>query len=130
MVRIASAVLLIAVVAGTIWWLPWWVTLILAAGVAALGGRELAGLATHAGTPVPPGFLSLASGATALMTAVSGRTEIGLSSDGLPALLLLIMIATGLIALVSGPPSPLTLTRLGILCLAPLYVGMPLGALA
>ena len=130
MVRIASAVLLIAVVAGTIWWLPWWVTLVLAVGAAVLGGRELAGLAAHAGTPVSPGFLSLASGASALMTAVSGRTEIGLSSDGLPALLLLIMIAMGLIALVSGPPSPLTLTRIGILCLAPLYVGMPLGAIA
>jgi phosphatidate cytidylyltransferase len=130
MVRIASAVLLIAVVAGTIWWLPWWATLILAVGAAAVGGRELAGLAAHAGTPVSPGFLGLASGAAAMMTAVSGRTEIGMSSDGLPALLLVIMIAIGLIALVSGPPSPLTLTELGILCLAPLYVGMPLGAIA
>jgi phosphatidate cytidylyltransferase len=130
MVRIASAVLLIAIVAGTIWWLPWWATLLLAVAVAAIGGRELAGLASHAGTPVSPGFLSLASGATALMTAVSGRTEIGLSSDGLPALLLLITIAIGLMTLVSGPPSPLTLTRVGILCLAPLYVGMPIGAIA
>jgi phosphatidate cytidylyltransferase len=130
MVRIASAVLLLTLVAGTIWWLPWWATLLLAVGAAAMGGRELSGLAAHAGTPVSPGFLGLASGAAALMTAVSGRTEIGLSSDGLPALLLVTMIAIGLIALVSGPPSPMTLTQLGILCLAPLYVGMPLGAIA
>ena len=54
MVRIASAVLLIALVAGTIWWLPWWATLVLAVAVAAIGGRELAGLASHAGTPARP----------------------------------------------------------------------------
>ena len=40
------------------------------------------------------------------------------------------IIAAGLVALASGPPSLATFTRVGIICLAPLYVGLPLGAIA
>ena len=130
MIRLASAVLLIAIVAGTIWWLPWWATVFLSVVAAAIGGGELAGLALHAGAPVPRAFVSLAAATTALMVALSARPSFGLSADGLTAVLLTTMVATGLLALVSGPPSPLTLTRVGVLCLAPMYVGLPLGAMA
>ncbi len=130
MVRIASAALLIAIVAVTMWWLPWGGTVLLAVVAAAIGGRELAGLAAGAGVAISPGFLAIAAASTALMTAISGRTEIGVSSEGLIALLLTVTVAIGLVTLASGPPSAATFTRVGIMALAPLYVGLPLGAIA
>jgi phosphatidate cytidylyltransferase len=130
MLRIASAVPLIAIVAGTIWWVPWWGTVALAVIAAGFCGRELGGLAVHAGAGVPPLFVGLASAAAALVTGLHGRAELGVAEDALIGLLLATMIAAGLVALASGPPSPATFTRVGIICLAPLYVGLPLGAIA
>ena len=130
MTRIVSGVLLIVVVAGTIWWLPWWVTLALAALAAAIGGSELAGLAAHAGVPVSTAFVALAAGASTVMAALPALTSLGFSEDTLTSLLLATMIAAGLLTLASGPPSPGTLTRVGLVGLAPLYVGLPLGAIA
>jgi phosphatidate cytidylyltransferase len=130
MTRIVSGVLLIVVVAATIWWLPWWVTLALAALAAAVGGSELAGLAAHAGAPVSPAFVALAAGASTVMAALPALTSLGFSEDTLTSLLLATMIAAGLLTLASGPPSASTLTRVGLVGLAPLYVGLPLGAIA
>jgi phosphatidate cytidylyltransferase len=121
MTRITSGILLIVVVGGTIWWLPWWVTLVLAA---------LAGLGAHAGAPVPPAFVALAAAASTAMAALPALTSLGFSEDTLTSLLLATMIAAGLLTLASGPPTPGTLTRVGLVGLAPLYVGLPLGAIA
>ncbi|HEY7474392.1 MAG TPA: phosphatidate cytidylyltransferase [Vicinamibacterales bacterium] len=130
MLRIASAVPLIAIVAGTIWWVPWWGTLLLAVVAAGFCGRELGGLAVRAGAAVPPLFAGIASAAATLVTGLQGHAELGVADDALIGLLLLTMIAAGLVALASGPPSPATLTRAGVVCLAPLYIGLPLGAIA
>jgi phosphatidate cytidylyltransferase len=130
MPRIASAVPLIAIVAGTIWWAPWWGTLALAAIAAAFCGRELGGLAGLAGAAVPPFFLALAAASATLATGLHGHAALGVAEDLLIAVLLTAMIAAGLVSLASGPPSPVTLVRAGIICLAPLYIGLPLGAIA
>jgi phosphatidate cytidylyltransferase len=97
---------------------------------AAIGGGELANLARHAGAPVPTAFVSLAAAAVALVVGLPAHADRGPSSDVVAAVLLATTVASGLLALASGPPSAATLTRVGILGLAPLYVGLPLGALA
>ena len=130
MSRLASAALLIAVVAGTIWWLPWWATVGLTVVAAGIGGGELANLAQHAGAPVPKAFVTIPAALVALVVAVSARPQVGLSDDALVVVLLAMTVGSGLLALVSGPPSAATLARVGILGLAPLYVGLPLGAIA
>jgi phosphatidate cytidylyltransferase len=125
LVRVLSAAALIALVVVTIWVLPWWATLVAAALVAFQAGRELAAMAG-----APPAFVGLAA-ALASIAIVMGDPRLGAYRDAaLPAALLTITIACALVALSSGPPSAATMTRAGIMALAPLYVGLPLGAIA
>jgi phosphatidate cytidylyltransferase len=125
LVRVLSAAALIVIVVATIWVLPWWATLVAAAIVAFQAGRELAGMAG-----APPAFVGLAA-ALATIAFVLGDPQLPVYRDAaLPSALLTIAIASGLVALSSGPPSAATLNRAGMMALAPLYVGLPLGAIA
>jgi phosphatidate cytidylyltransferase len=129
MVRVASAVVILLVLAATVWWLPLWATPVVAALVAALGAHELAAIAGALGVRVPPWFL--AAGAAAFSVAFvldqSGATAGNLRP--LIAVSLAYVIAAGAIAL-TRPPDAQGVTRAAVLFMAPLYVGLPLGAIA
>ena len=127
--RIGSAVGLSALLLVTIWLLPSWVTLALAALAAGLAAAEVAGLSAAAGAPVPRPLVAVAAAtvAVAFVFATAESTH-GDRSAAFPAVLLALVVAGGLVTLVLGPPAPATLTRAGVLVMAPLYAGLPLGA--
>ena len=130
MSRVASAAVLVAVLAGTIWWLPWWGTTALAALAAGLAGAEIAAMAARVGALIPPVFAGLAGAVVAAAFAVHEAGPSTPDSHALPAVLLALVLAAGLLALSSGPPSPAVITFAGVALMAPLYVGLPLGAAA
>jgi phosphatidate cytidylyltransferase len=129
MARIASAVVLIAVLLGTVWLLPWWATVLLGALAAAQGGMEMAGLAGAAGTRVSGGFLAFTGAALTAAFALHAVPAGAPSGDALPAVLLATIVCAGALALAAGTPSPTAFTRAATLAMAPMYVGLPLGAL-
>jgi phosphatidate cytidylyltransferase len=128
LIRLASAALLLAIVVGTIWALPAWATVAVAAMAAAAAAAELASLAAHYRAPVPGLYLPAAS---ALVTVAFAFDSVAIAQ--LPALhvvLLAAVVAGGAVTLAAGPPDAGTLTRAAVVALAPLYIGLPLGALA
>jgi phosphatidate cytidylyltransferase len=127
--RVLSAIVLLAVVLGAIWWPPWWATLPVIALGAGLAGRELAGLASETGAAVPPGFVGVASAAIAVAFTIQPVTIAGSSENVLDTVLMAGLFAACALALMSGPPSPAALTRAATLVMAPIYLGLPLGAL-
>jgi phosphatidate cytidylyltransferase len=127
---VLSAAVLVALILLTIWWLPWWATLALAALAAAAAGGELAALASSAGASVPSGIAALGA-ALACIGFVMGEPEAPIHREhALAVVLFAVLLASTLAALAEGAPSPASLTRTGMLALAPLYVGLPLGAAA
>jgi phosphatidate cytidylyltransferase len=129
MTRVLSGAVLVALVVGTVWLLPPWATAVLAARVALSGGIELAGLAGRSGATVPASFVGLSAAALTLAFVFYDRRIPGSDADSLGAVLLALLVAAGCIALVLGPPSPATMTRSAVLVMAPVYVGLPLGAI-
>jgi phosphatidate cytidylyltransferase len=131
MTRIISAAVLIAVIVAVVWWLPPWATIVLAAAAAALAGGEVAGLAGRIGTTISPVFLGLAAALVAVAFALDDPLAPTASGpDALVLVLLALVVSAGGIALASGPPGPATINRAAVSFMAPLYVGLPLGALA
>src|SRR5262245_13629170 len=134
MSRVLSAAVLIAILAVTIWVLPPWATIALAALGAALAGHELATLATPAGERNDPQartrriFAGL--GAAIVCASVTGPIDRAANTDIPIAILLLVMINLALVALASARPSADTLTSVPGSMLALVYVGLPLGTLA
>ena len=125
MSRVLSAAVLVAILAVTIWTLPWWATVVVAALAAAIAGAELAGLARAVGAPISALFP--ATFAAAGVVAVSATA---MTSDVLVAVLLSGLVAGGLLTLASGSPGPPTITAAAVTAMAPLYPGLPLGVLA
>ena len=130
MTRVLSAAVLAALILATIWYLPWWATLALAALAAGLAGSELAALAAGVGAHVPSGIAALGA-AIACVGFVAGEPGTPIFREqALAATLLAVMLAAALTALAEGAPTPASLTRAAVLGLAPLYAGLPLGAAA
>jgi phosphatidate cytidylyltransferase len=128
-IRLASAAVLIAVVLTSIWVLPPWTTTALAAVVAAVAGGEVARLAGRIGAAVPAGFVGLAAG-TVVVSFVMPWPAATVSNGGsLTAVLLALPIAAGVLTMALGPPDIHAFLRAAVMCMAPLYVGLPLGAL-
>ena len=128
MVRIASAALLVVLILATIWWLPPWATLLVAALVAALAAAEVAGLSAHLGARISRPFVASAAALVTLAFAFDHAA----AGQGVPALhvvLLALVVAGGAVALATAPDKG-TLTRAAVLIMAPLYAGLPLGAIA
>jgi phosphatidate cytidylyltransferase len=128
--RVLTAVVLIAVVITTIWFLRAWVTLVLACAVAALAAFELAGLASglRRRLPgVPPFAIALAASAACFCFAFAVVPEAG-AANTLGVVLMAAMVVVGAVRLVSGPPTPVHAALLPPMALA--YVGLPLGALS
>jgi phosphatidate cytidylyltransferase len=128
--RIVSASVLIAVVGSTVFLLPPWATLVLAALAAGAAGAELAGLARALGARVPALFAAAAASAATVALAAPEYFPGRVSPESLPTLLLAATIAAGLLILASTPPGPEVYTGAAALLLAPAYVGLPLGTLA
>ncbi len=123
MIRLVSAAVLIAVVLTYVWLLPPWTTMVLAAGVAAAASGEVSKLAGRQGGEAPTWVVSLA----AAMVVVS--FVIPWSTGSLTTVLLVLPIAAGLVTLALGPPDAGAMLRAAVMSMAPLYIGLPLGAL-
>jgi phosphatidate cytidylyltransferase len=127
MARLLSALVLIAIVLGTIWYLPAWATALVVALAAALAARELAQLASTVGGPISIAIVSAAAAAVTMALAIGRTTVMG---DALAVTVLLaILFVIGALTLASGPPEPQAFTRTAVMALAPIYIGLPLGVL-
>lgn len=129
MLRVASAAVLLAVLLAAIWLAPFQATATLVIIAAALAGSELAHMSGRIGAAVPTAYVAVASSVLAMAFVVSlgaSAHDPGILAGALAALVL----AGGVMTLAGGPPEPATITRAGVLMLAPIYVGMPLGAIA
>ena len=122
MTRVLSALVLLPIVVGTVWFLPPVATLVLAVVVAALAFHEYVGLARALGARVPPAM----AGAAVLAACVS----LGGGYSGLDVVLLAAVILVGAFAVGSGRPGPSVLLDAGASLLPVVYIGLPLGALA
>ena len=130
MLRIVSAIVLVALVGSTVFLMPPWATLVLAAVAAAAAGSELAGLARALGARVPALFAGAAAAAGVVALAAPHFFPDRVTAEPLTALLLAATLAAGLLTLASTSPGPSVFSGLGALLLAPAYVGLPLGTLA
>jgi phosphatidate cytidylyltransferase len=123
MTRVLSALVLLPVVIGTIWFLPPWCTLLLALVAAILAFTEYRRIAGALGASVPGGI-----GGFAVMAASVAMWDEDAAS--LPLLLLATMIVAGAIAVGRGRVMPSSLADASATLFAPIYLGLPLGALA
>ena len=122
MTRVLSALVLIPLVVGTIWFLPPLATLGLASIAALLALWEYAAITAALDTHIP----RAASAAAVLAACVAT----GLPGPPVEIVLMTAMILVGALAVASGRPGPAIL-RDGAAALLPvLYIGLPLGALA
>jgi len=121
MTRVLSALVLLPVVLGTIWYLPPAGTLTLVVVAAALAFAEFRGLAAQLGARVPAvlGGVAVVASAVAL-----GLGEAAIEVE------LAALIAVGAAAVAGSRPGPTVLADVAATLLAPLYIGLPLGALA
>jgi phosphatidate cytidylyltransferase len=119
MTRVLSALVLLPAVIGTIWFLPSWATLLLAVIAAVLAYVEYAEIARVLGARVAGG-----SGAAVVLACFAG------TAGGADTLLMAALIVIGAVAVSTGHPGPGVLANAGASIFAPVYIGLPLGALA
>ena len=141
MTRVLSALVLLPVVVGTIWFLPAWATLVLALVAAVLAFSEYRTIAQALGVSVPAGVGGTAVVLCAYAMWVGDRfsfrdgrvdvTEPGVWEPNHVALVLLsAFIVVGAMAVAKGRPAPGVLADAAATIFAPIYIGLPLGALA
>ena len=126
--RILSAIVLIAVVGGTIWWLPPVATAMLAAVVSGLAAIELGLLVKPLGARVPQQAIVFGAAATTLAVSAAMSFQ-PFEPEAALVMLLGFLVLTGSIALTFTPGMPVFLS-LSVMMLAVMYVGVPLGTLA
>ncbi len=122
MTRVLSALVLLPVVIGSVWFLPPVATLVLALAAASLSFFEYAAIAAALGASVPKTIGC--AGVLAACAAVGGGY--------VPAevVIMTAVIATGALAVASGRPGPAILRDTAAAVLPIVYIGLPLGALA
>ena len=121
MTRVASALVLIAMVVGITWWLPPIATLILAEIVVLIAVGEYGRLVARLGTPVPMIVVTTA--------AMAACAAVGRGGAVTGVVLMAATIVIGAIG-VTRPASAEGLHRQAAVAMfAPLYLGLPLGAL-
>jgi phosphatidate cytidylyltransferase len=119
--RVLSALVILPVVIGTIWLLPFFATLVLAEAVLLIAFVEYAGLAARLGArfnPVPAGAATAAACASVVWP---GATVLTLSA----AAIVLAALAVGALERDGN-----ALADVSAAVFAPVYLGLPLGALA
>jgi phosphatidate cytidylyltransferase len=130
LIRILSGVLLIALLVVTVWWLHPFATVALAAIIAVLGAAEVANLSQQVGAPVPARFVGPLAGVICTVFALGltmGRPPV---TEMLPVVLLAVIVAAGVATLAAGAPDASVVARGAVSLMAPIYVGLPLGAIA
>lgn len=122
MTRVLSALVLLPVVVGAVWFLPPIATLALAAIAALLAFVEYATIADALGAHVPRGL----AGAAVLAACLA----VGLGTRMGDVVLMTSVIVVGSLAVASGKPGPAILRDVAASVLPIAYIGLPLGALA
>ena len=122
MARVLSALVLLPLVIGIVWFLPPAATLALAAIAAVLAFLEFAAIAAALDVHVPRVIAGI--GVVAACIAVGGSL---VAAD---LLLMSAVIVLGALAVASGVPRPGVLHDAAAAVFAILYIGLPLGALA
>jgi phosphatidate cytidylyltransferase len=120
--RVLSALLLIPLVLGVVWFLPPVATLALALIAAVLACSEYVTIARAVGIEVPWLVTTIAVAAACV--------SVGDGAVPLEIVALLALVVVGAIAVVAGNPGPGVLPRVAAALFAPLYLGVPLGAIA
>jgi phosphatidate cytidylyltransferase len=138
MTRVLSALVLLPVVIGTIWFLPPIATFLLAAAAALLAFSEYRVIAGALGARVP----AVVGGAAVLLVCLlmwmadSASDVRGLGGEILlfPNLVYLVLmsalIVVGAASIARAQPGPGVLADAAATLFAPIYLGLPLGALA
>ena len=148
MTRVLSALVLLPVVIGMIWFLPDWATLLLAAFAAVLAFSEYRTIAGALGVSVPAGISGTAVllvcysmwnadrwvHTTRMSTAPTGGISF-IAADVMPPNLVAVVlmsafVVAGAVAVARGRPSAGVLGDAAAALFAPIYIGLPLGALA
>jgi phosphatidate cytidylyltransferase len=122
MTRVLSAVVLLSVLIGAVWFLPPATTLVLALITAALAFVEYATISAALGARLP----RVVAGAAVLAACAA------VGGGYVPAEIVVMsaMIAIGALAVGSGQPGPAILRDVAASLFAVVYIGLPLGALA
>ena len=124
--RILSAVVLIAIIGIAIWALPVWATAALAVVAAVLAGVELVSLVSRRDAPFSAAFVGFAAAVLVLTIARPPELPYEVSLD---AVLIVLLVGAGVVALGFGPPERDSLSRASMLVMGPVYVGLPLGTM-
>jgi phosphatidate cytidylyltransferase len=122
MTRVLSAVVLIPIVVGTVWYLPPLATLVFAEIAAVLAFIEYADLAAALGAHIPR-----AVSGTAVVAACAA---VAFWPPPLDLVAISALIVVGALAVASGNPGPAILRDAACALFPVLYIGVPLGALA
>ncbi|HVL66266.1 MAG TPA: phosphatidate cytidylyltransferase [Vicinamibacterales bacterium] len=122
MARVLSALVLLPLVVGAVWFLPPVATLVLASLAAVLAFVEYAAIAEALGARVPRSI----TGAAVLAACI----VVGGTSVSVDLVLMSAVIVFGALAVASGAPGPASLRDASAATLAVVYIGLPLGALA
>ena len=119
MARVLSALALLPLVIGTIWFLPWWATLVLAEVVLLLAFREYVALASAFGASPSRGVSVVGVAATAVAVAF----------DVVAVVLMTSGLTIGIVSLVTPRRGSQMLLDVGSSLFPILYLGLPIGAL-
>ena len=122
MTRVLSALVLLPVVIGTIWFLPAEATLVLAMVAAVLAFSEYRTIGRALGARIPG---AIGGAAVALVCYAMWRGD-----ASLVLVLMSLFIVAGALAVAGGHPTPGVLADVSAIVFAPIYLGLPLGALA
>jgi phosphatidate cytidylyltransferase len=122
MTRVLSALLLLPIVIGVVWFLPPVATLVLAGLAAAIAVLEYCALATALNIDVQR--------AVAPVPTIAACIAVGHGSIPLSGVVLLTLLAVGIVAVVKGQPGPGVLAAVAATAFAVVYIGTPLGAIA
>src|SRR5215469_2736681 len=120
MTRVLSAAAIVAVLVSAVWLGPDWATLAIGLVASVLAATELVGLSGVPRSSLPVLVAAVAAGCT---------TWAFVHGDTLAAVLLAAAIVTGVAMLAAGSPSPSAIPATGFAFMAPVYVGVPIGAL-
>jgi phosphatidate cytidylyltransferase len=122
MTRVLSALVLLPIVLGVVWFLPPIGTLLLAVVASVFAFSEYANLAAALGAHIPRAICGVAvAGACLAVGAGAAPTEVVLMSA---------FVVIGGLAVAAGAPGRGMLNDVSAAVLPVLYIGMPLGALA
>lgn len=122
MTRVLSALVLLPVVIGAVWFLPPVATLVLALIAAALAFLEYVTIVRALGVHVPMGVTGAA--------VIAACAALGGGFVPVEVVVMSALIAVASLAVASGQPGPAILRDVAASILPIVYIGLPLGALA